>query len=648
MNKMSGTQPTIFVTHLEKEGPFLKVWGQTDKNSSLFVEEFLHSATPQFEQGVGSLQQENIQSGLLVGAKYRDSKYYRARITNVNCIKPNFVEIFFLDYGNKDLVPSVNLRSLNQFPTNFISIPPLANCFVLAEAHCLGGGEWNDTVFETISKELCYREFHFSILLQATQYYLIKLFLGTTELVQHLVGRGLLQPISLPAQQAVMLSMSLQSKQTKLGDTSEINAYKTVTLEPGAQYPVYVSYVNDGPCNFSVQLKTSETVLVELMNKINDMHHKLLEEVPIPGTICLARCQEDGNICRAVVTNEVDNQFKVFYVDFGNYEVVPLDALFQIPFRFVLPKIMAIRFALAGVEKSTVTLEMQCAFKKFVDNRLLHMKVLPTSTRLVIPKCELWDPETKTSALDVVNRAALNAYPEPISLSRGFTQLVKVSYVYSCNRFYVQLINRETELVKLMFELQQACKTNETMEPGMLKIDLPCCAIYPDDNQWYRSQIVDILNDPNNVKVRYIDYGNEEIVSSTQLKSIDGELLTVLRPQAIECCLNGYQNFGEDTERDNLLEELILEKQFTMKVVEMVNKKALVELIDENNYNVASLLLDKIAASKSQVSPMLVQAGNRIEHRKNFVPYQNGGFNSGRTDRRSPRLVCFRNNIFVC
>lgn len=40
------------------------------------------------------------------------------------------------------------------------------------------------------------------------------------------------------------------------------------------------------------------------------------------------------------------------------------------------------------------------------------------------------------------------------------------------------------------------------------------------------------------------------------------------------------------------------------------------DLIDSNNYNVASLLLDKIAASKSQAGPMLVQAGNTLEHRK--------------------------------
>ncbi|CAH2004813.1 unnamed protein product [Acanthoscelides obtectus] len=432
-----------------------------------------------------------------------------------------------------------------------------------------------------------------------------------------------MQPISLQAQQAVMLSMTMQKQQQgqqQASPTSPSNiptlTYKACTLEPGKVYPVYVSYVNDGPCHFSVQLKQMEDYLVKLMKDINSITLRPLEDVPIPGTVCLARCEEDNNICRAVVTNEVDNQFKVFYVDFGNYEVVPLESLYQIPFKCVLPKVMAVRFSLDGVEKSTVTLEMQCAFKQFVDNRLLHMTVLHSPKRMPVPKCVLLDPTTKTSALDVVNRAARHAYPEPISLNRGFSQPVKISYVYSCNRFYVQLVSKEAELSSLMRDLQQVCQASDYMDPGAVNVGLPCCALFEDDGQWYRAEIVEITG-PDSMKVRYIDFGNEAVVPVVQLKTIDGEQLTVLRPQAIECCLNGYQNMGEDAERDSLLEGIILEDTFTMKVVEMVQKKALVELYDGSNYNVASLLLDKLAAAKSQVSPVLaVQAGNKIDLRK--------------------------------
>nr|CAI5849376.1 unnamed protein product [Callosobruchus analis] len=72
-----------------------------------------------------------------------------------------------------------------------------------------------------------------------------------------------------------------------------------------------------------------------------------------------------------------------------------------------------------------------------------------------------------------------------------------------------------------------------------------------------------------------------------------------------------------------------------MKVVEMLQKKALVELYDESNYNVASLLLDKLAAAKSQVSPVLaVQAGNKIDLRKS--PHVQNSREQGFRGERAP------------
>lgn len=321
----SQTGVNLYVTFVEKEGPFLKIWGQTDKERSVYVEEFLTSISAQFDLGVAKLSPEHVQLNTLVCARYKDNKYYRARVLNNTFLREGFVEVCFLDYGNKDVVAIDNLRSLQNFPTSFISIPPLATGFIFAEAHCVGGGEWNDTIFESIVKELKYREVHCQLLSPATQYYLIKIFIDTTDLCSVLIQRGLMQLISLQAQQAVLLSMSMQrqaqvtnipmsSPPNNLASTG-LNTYKASTLEPGCLYPVYVSYVNDGPCHFSVQLKNTEEVLVKLMNEVNAINLRLLEDVPMPGTICLARCQEDGNICRAVVTNEVDNQFKVKFLN---------------------------------------------------------------------------------------------------------------------------------------------------------------------------------------------------------------------------------------------------------------------------------------------------------------------------------------------
>ncbi|XP_008191203.2 maternal protein tudor isoform X2 [Tribolium castaneum] len=629
------TQPNcLFITYVEKEGPFLKVWGQTDKNTSLYIEQVLHSFTPQFDNGLCIPRPDALQIGILCCAKYKDSKYYRARITSLNYLHNRYIEVNFVDYGHQDVVPVSNIRSLEGFDTAFVSLQPQASSFLLAEAVC-PRGEWNEAYLEEICKEIRYTEVNFSIVAQVTKHYLVRLFVGVNDLAIVLISKGLMRNTSLTTQEAVLLSMMPRAPlQPPPIQQQSIATYKAFTLEPGSQYEVYVSYVTDGPCNFSVQLKQSEEVLGKLMKEINSMTLTPIEGIPIPGTVCLARCTEDGHICRAVVTNEVDGQFKVFYVDFGNFEVIPLESLYEIPFKFVIPKVMAIRFALAGVEKSTVTLEMQCAFKQFVDNRLIHMKVMPMTTRTSLPRCELWDPESGISALDIVTKAALSNYPDHITLHRGFSQTVKISYVFSCNRFYVQLKAKQDELLRLMLDIQVLCNEAETLNSNTIKVGLPCYALYEGDQQWYRSQIVEVLG-AGQVKVHYVDYGNEEVVSMNLLKPIEGKQLTKMRPQAIECCLNGYQNMEPDLERDNLLEELILEHEFTMKVVEMQGKKALVELIDSANYNVASLLLDKIAVTRSQVSPMLVQAGNKIEHRKYSQPF-NSRESSQRTEQRKP------------
>lgn len=305
---------------------------------------------------------------------------------------------------------------------------------------------------------------------------------------------------------------------------------------------------------------------------------------------------------------------QVFFVDFGNTEVVPLDNLYQIPFKYVIPKVMAMRFALAGLEKSNVTLEMKCAFKDFVCNRPLRMRVAPAPRRSALPTCELWD-EHGISALDVLKKAAMLSYPDPIVLNRGLSQDVRVSFVYSCNRFFVQLKSKESDLNGLMGELQMCYANQPVLDVQLIKEGLPCCALYDGDQQWYRAQVLQIT--ANGIKVRYIDYGNEELIPSQNLRRLQSEHVTSLKPQALECCLNGYQNMEQDRERDNLLEELILEKDFAMKVFDtQENNRVLVELFDSERYNVSSLLLEKIALTRSHASPLLIQDGLKFEHRK--------------------------------
>ncbi|KAK9869541.1 hypothetical protein WA026_003297 [Henosepilachna vigintioctopunctata] len=634
---------SMYVTNVEKEGPFLKIWGQIDKKSSLEVEQALLGASVCFDQGQFIPKENTLEVGSLYCAKYVDGKYYRAKITSISPINDGMVEVYFIDYGNKDLIPVSNLRTVECFNGWFNSLPPLSTAFILAEVVCIGG-EWNDLIVDQISKEIRYMEHNYIIVAQAIRYYFIKVFVHDIDLGLHLVRQNLMQSTSIQTQEAVLLAMIPRAVPSVAPPNQSLLQYKSFTLEPHSQHEIYVSYITDGPSHFSVQLKKYESTLAQLMREINSIPLKPLEELPIPGTVCLAKCVEDNHICRAVVTSEVDSLYKLFYVDFGNTELVPPENLYQMAFKFIIPKIMAIRLSLAGVEKTSITLDMQCAFKHFVDNRLLMMEVLPAAKKMALPKCRMWDPVSNIDVIDVLNRAAQNAYPDLIALHKGFTQLVKVSFVYSCNRFYVQLKSKEAELIQLMKDLQVYGNSNQTCYLAEAKVGQPCCALFSFDQKWYRCVITEI--EETRAKIRYIDFGNEEFVSIDSLKVVDGEYLTILRPQAIECCLNGYQNMSEDQERDFKLEELILEQEFIMKVIDSIGGKTLIDLMDASNTTVTALLLESIMAQAKVQNIVNVPENTKHESstkRPGLVEERRGNDDRNtkqyfhHDDRRSPR-----------
>lgn len=619
---MSNVPTVIYVTFVEKEGSYLKIWGQTDRSLSMGIEKVIQQMTIQFESGRFLPTIDSLQLGILCCAKFKDGSYYRARITNINYLSQGLIEVLFLDYGNKDFIPWVNTRLVSGYSSSIISVPPQAKEYILANiTH--HGTKWDDTTFEMISSELRYLEFNLTLISNIGPYTLIRITRNNDDVAMNLVARGMVLSVPTPAQCMVLQNyLGIVPTQPQLSSPPDstlplpqinsptILTYKAIPLEPGSEHTVYVSYVTDGPCLFSIQLRKLEETLKILMTEINHITLQLLEENPLPGTVCLARSLEDDYICRAVITNMVDSKFKVFYVDFGNTEVLPFDRVYQIPFKYVIPKVMAMRFALAGLEHHAVSIEMKCVFKNFVNNKLLHLRVKPAATKSALTLCDLWD-ENQTTVLDIVKKAALVSYPDAAQLTRGSSQEVKVSYVYSCNKFYVQLKLKENELNQAMSELQLKCSNKNVFPESEIKEGMPCCALYESDQQWYRAQVLHSRGD--NVTVRYIDFGNEEVVPVSRLIVPDSQQVIMLRPQAIECCLSGYQNMEPDKQRDKFLEELILEKNFNMKVVEVQAGRVLVDLFDSYFYNVASLLLDKLANVNSQADPLLIQ-NNQVFH----------------------------------
>ncbi|KFV70976.1 Tudor domain-containing protein 6, partial [Dryobates pubescens] len=118
-------------------------------------------------------------------------------------------------------------------------------------------------------------------------------------------------------------------------------------------------------------------------------------------------------------------------------------------------------------------------------------------------------------------------------LEVGSTVNVVVSYVESPSYFWCQLSGNNHDLELLMKEIQEYCK-NSSHPPGWP--NSVCLAQYSEDEKWYRALITSEVPSAKKVEVMYVDYGNRELVSLTNLRSINEHFLR-LEAQAFRCSL---------------------------------------------------------------------------------------------------------------
>ena len=273
----------------------------------------------------------------------------------------------------------------------------------------------------------------------------------------------------------------------------EALVFKSRVLDVPSKHDVYVSFVEDGPHKFSVQLQSTSQILSMLMREINSHPLEPLQEPPLPGSVCLGRYTKDKVLCRAVVMSVMENKCKLYYVDFGHTEILPYTDIFQLPPHFINPRVLSIRFTLSGVHELNVTDKMKEYFKQIVSGKLLVLHVRPPEGPPLVQYGDLYDDGKNIkdilrqafptlTMVSSVHSSFHSAYQEPKKLSKGVTEIVYISFVESCRKFFVQIENYISSLELIMNSLADFCTTAPTLSLAQLKIGLPCAALY--DNQW--------------------------------------------------------------------------------------------------------------------------------------------------------------------
>ena len=200
---------SIYVTYLEREGTFIKIWGQTDKSLPVSIEKTLQQLTPQFAQGMHVPSADAFQVGVLLCAKFKDDKYYRARVTGLDLIHQNLVEVLFIDYGNKDVVKCINTRDISAVAPRLLSIPPQAREFILANVSLPYNATENH--MSLINEVIRYLDVQM-ITLFDVGYLLISLFINKQDVTITLLERGLVVPIILETQKLMLYTLSSENQ----------------------------------------------------------------------------------------------------------------------------------------------------------------------------------------------------------------------------------------------------------------------------------------------------------------------------------------------------------------------------------------------------------------------------------------------------
>lgn len=373
----------------------------------------------------------------------------------------------------------------------------------------------------------------------------------------------------------------------KKTDVERMDTLPIEDLPLHSTHMAVVSHVSD-PSEFWIQTQNHASELEKLMDDIyylyEDSGHEYLLKSPLIGNFCAAK-SVDGDFYRALVTDVDNTQVKVFFVDYGNSEVLDRNSIRILPEKFKILPCLALKCTLSGVRPkdglwsqsacdffinavTNNTLKVRATSKNkqgyvvsLTDTQTVGEKDLGTvmcSSGLAVRVDAKKQPEAKilTNAPSQIPHIAISNETrtnemciqalntaEPAHHDGKFPLFkehmfpigsvldVNVSYIESPNDFWCQLVQNSSDLKLLMHKIQSRYANSE-FEPFA---ELTCVARHPEKAMWYRALIIHKHETPH-VNVLFIDYGQIETVSLYDLRRIDPEFLN-LHGQAFRCSL---------------------------------------------------------------------------------------------------------------
>ena len=525
---------------------------------------------------------ERPEIGTVCAAPFTDGSWYRVRVT---AVKSGEVSVQYVDYGNSAQVATVELRELD---TKFLSNPPHALRCSLNGIRPIGssGSDWITDCCASLTDSILDQNSTVTVLSVASDLCSVKMSVAGRDVAQDLVRDGFAVANSHPPK---------SSTKDHQKDTLAIPPFSATV---GSEMEVFVTFC-DFPKVLYCQPSQLDDKFHQLTQHIQDHCNSdsavvlSIKDVSI-GDVILAQYSEDLSWYRARVKEITKNSVMVLFVDFGNCEETK--TLCEISANFCSLPAQAVPCTLLNWKDFAVVPESSSHINDHLtsDNSgfsLRFVEVSMTGEESVVQLTRLSDglgvlqQACEAGLLVSKVRDSVGGYQgdEVVSTGTSVPPIVVetnsredgfVSHLDSPTSFWVQFASNESELDSLVEQLAMVYGSSGNLTKLALSNPTTgqvCCAQFSNDMQWYRGVVESVSGD--GVKVHFVDYGNSEKVSRSQVKKLKEELLAI-PIQAVHCSLIGIippTGTAWTDESISGFSSLVLENAVT---VEFVNESA--------------------------------------------------------------------------
>ncbi|XP_044731143.1 RING finger protein 17-like isoform X2 [Chrysoperla carnea] len=339
-----------------------------------------------------------------------------------------------------------------------------------------------------------------------------------------------------------------------------------------------------------------------------------------------------GQVRKIINNQENDEQqnYEIFFVDYGNTKIVSIDKLRVIPDHLKSHRPKAFRCGLFDLKprNGEWTEEATKIVLRLIDKSNINMYIMKIVGDLYLVDLLTTSKETcqlPTSIRDALIFLEYGCFEERPSISSKFTTIdvkkkeylrrefsiqeihdVTVSHIVSPQKFYIQMIMYSEYLHRLMKNLKKKYSIKE--KRGTIynpQIGMTCAVHY--DEKWYRGLITNL---PGNrqVDVQQVDYGEIVRVDWNEIRILNEEFRQ-MNIQAILCTLTDVQSM---TSKNDWSEEAIdcfkdmIKNSYHLQIQVNTNGKplhvTLFDVLPTKNININAELVEKNFAKSTGVS----------------------------------------------